>query len=184
MFCPQCGIETELQVKFCKSCGLRLAEHALLLNKPEQPEKSKKLIWKGTEFMFLGWITLLLAFLVSSLPFVLSGDHAIANDYSAITPFRRILGILLMMAFPTLIGGIGAVYLLRSGFFNNYRQKKIVEEMEELENELEEKRKKLEVPSQVKLNSPTLVAGGISIAENTTRELVKLVPDTGKIKGE
>lgn len=184
MYCPKCGVETEPQIKFCKSCGLRLVDHALLLDKPEQSEKSKKLIWKGSEFLFMGWIALFLAFLVSSLPFVLSGDHAISSDYSVITPFRRVLGILLLMAVPTLIGGIGAVYLLRSGFFNNYRQRKIAEEMEELEKELEKKRKKLEVQSDLKLNSPTLAAEVISIAENTTRELITLVPDTGKIKGE
>ncbi len=184
MYCPKCGVETEQQIKFCKSCGLRLAEHALLLDKPEQSEKSKKLIWKGAEFMFLGWILLLFAFLVSSLPFALSGDHAIANDYSVITPFRRILGILLLMAIPTLIGGIGAVSLLRSGFFSNYRQRKIAEEMEELEKELEKKRQKLEVQSDLKLNSRPIAAERISIAENTTRELKVLVPDTGKIKGE
>lgn len=184
MYCPRCGVAAEQQIKFCKSCGLRLADHLQLLEDSEQSEKSKKLIWKGSEFLFMGWIALLLAFLVSSLPFVLSGDSAIANDYSVITPFRRILGILLLMAIPTLIGGIGAVYLLRSGFFNDYRQRKIAEEMEELEKELEKKRKKSEVQNHLKLNSPTLVAEGISIAENTTRELKTFVPDTGKIKGE
>ena len=31
MFCPQCGVQVEQQTKFCKSCGLKLADHVQLI---------------------------------------------------------------------------------------------------------------------------------------------------------
>ncbi len=184
MYCPKCGAVTEQQTKFCKSCGLRLVEHAQLLDGQEQGGKNKKLIWKGTEFLLGSWLAVFLFFLVSSLPFVLSGEQAIANDYSDLSPFRRVLAILMMMAIPTIIGGIGAIYLLRGGFFDNFRKRKIEEEMEELEKELEKKRKKREAQSNLKLNPSAIAAEAVSAIESTTRQLEPVAVDTGKIEGE
>ena len=41
MFCPQCGVQAEQQTKFCKSCGLKLADHVQLIAASREAETER-----------------------------------------------------------------------------------------------------------------------------------------------
>ncbi len=49
MYCPKCGAQIEEAIKFCKSCGLKVTDHARLLeaqreadSEGEQPMRREK----------------------------------------------------------------------------------------------------------------------------------------------
>src|SRR5215468_239168 len=63
MYCPQCGTQTEQKTKFCKSCGLKLADHARLLEEPHEAERLTQEQWRRERKMMGGVIlTLITAF--------------------------------------------------------------------------------------------------------------------------
>src|SRR5215510_8798721 len=59
MFCPQCVIQTEQKTRFCKSCGLKLADHARLLEEPHEAERMTQEQWRRERKMMAG-ITLMM----------------------------------------------------------------------------------------------------------------------------
>src|SRR5262245_4844099 len=54
MYCPQCGIQTEQMTKFCKSCGLKLADHARLLEEPREAERMTQEQWRREKRLMTG----------------------------------------------------------------------------------------------------------------------------------
>ncbi len=173
MYCPKCGAVVELQTKFCKSCGLRLVDHAQLLDGPDDDRdgENRKQIRKGTKFLLASLIAM-------TLNFVMTGGLLIgANPSFPIT--ARIFMVIVLLATPLLIGGIGVGYLVRGGFFKKFREQQIAEEIEKLE----QKRKKLDAKRGLKLNPQAITVEAVSVTESTTRELKLIVVETGKIEG-
>ena len=59
MYCPQCGTQTEQKTKFCKSCGLKLVDHARLLEEPREAERMTQEQWRR-EKRFMTGVTLMM----------------------------------------------------------------------------------------------------------------------------
>jgi len=59
MYCPQCGTQTEQKTKFCKSCGLKLVDHARLLEEPREAEHMTQEQWRR-EKRFMTGVTLMM----------------------------------------------------------------------------------------------------------------------------
>src|SRR5262245_66456239 len=55
MYCPQCGTQTEQRTKFCKSCGLKLADHARLLEEPLESERMTQEQWRRERRLMAGF---------------------------------------------------------------------------------------------------------------------------------
>lgn len=124
MFCPQCGVQTEQQTKFCKSCGLKLADHVQLLAasreaEPErlsQPEAQRQLRWlKGTRLLL---ISLLLA--PPATIFIAAGATAHGEEQTPLGIIAFLLFFLWLVS-----SGRGLYHILRSGFFQTYKQRRI-----------------------------------------------------------
>src|SRR5438093_480225 len=127
MYCPQCGANTEQQTKFCKACGLKLTEHAQLLEEPREAElrrteaRREKRLMTGVTLLLVTFFDLLLflaVFASTTLPHL----YSLENPW----PFRANLITLVILLKASLItGGIGVVQLWRSGFFKNWRERQL-----------------------------------------------------------
>ena len=172
MYCPQCGTQTEQKTKFCKSCGLKLADHARLLEEPRETDRMTQEQWRREKQMINGvrWvmatafnlIIFLTAYGLSSL------SHLEAKEYQAS------LTILLVFLFASLAtGAVGVANLISGGFFKNMRERQLRAELALLE----QKRKALEemntpitqaIPESLRMKAEPEMTG---VAEHTTREL-------------
>ncbi len=171
MFCPNCGTQTETQIKFCKSCGHTLVEHGRLLDNPEELEQTnaRQRLWReGTQ-------ALVASFIVLSVCILVLGVSLIFN------PNLRHSGapLLALLLFGPLLPGImGIVNLVRGGFFKNFRARQIQAELEQLQ----ERQKELQAKQQKELPaSETYPVEATSVTEATTLELRMPV---NRIKGE
>jgi uncharacterized membrane protein YvbJ len=80
MFCPQCGAQAEQQVKFCRSCGLKLSDHAQLLPRtreldakqmsPDEAEREVRLL-KSTKALVVNVALLPVSLALVSLVFLM-----------------------------------------------------------------------------------------------------------------
>ena len=169
MYCPQCGALAEQPKKFCKSCGLKLAEHAQLLEDGEQGTAAKKRLREGTSFLLASLFALLLNFIIYVAVEAGEGRHLPAS--------LRLALALILLAGPLLCGIVGLTYLIRGGFFKNFREQQLAKKIEKLE----EKRRKLEAQRGGQLNPASLNVEAPSITEHTTRELHPLPNNSGEI---
>ena len=172
MYCPQCGTQTDQKTKFCKSCGLKLAEHARLLEEPREAERmtqeqlrSEKRLMVGFTLMMVTAFDLLI-FLIVFGSVTLS--HLEGREYQAS------LTMLLTFLFISLaLGAAGAFNLVSSGFFKNIRERQLRAELALLE----QKRKAFEEMNsplnQTVPQSPRMKAQPemVDVTEHTTREL-------------
>jgi hypothetical protein len=165
MYCPQCGALAEQPKKFCKACGLKLAEHAQLLEDGEQAIVAKKRLREGTSFLLAGLFAMLLQFLIYAGIMAGAGPDMPAD--------QRFLVALTLLAGPLLCGVFGLVRLIRGGFFKNFQEQMLANKIEKLEAQ----RRKLEAQRGGQLNPPSFAAEAVSITEHTTRELQ---PSLGK----
>jgi ABC-type multidrug transport system fused ATPase/permease subunit len=150
MYCPQCGTQTEQKAKFCKSCGLKLAGHARLLEEPREAERMTQEQWRREKRMMAGVMLMM------------------------VTAFRASLIVLLTFLFVSLaLGAVGAFNLISSGFFKNIRERQLRAELAMLE----QKRKALEemnspinqaIPQSPRMKPEPEM---IDVTEHTTREL-------------
>ncbi len=169
MYCPKCGALAEQPKKFCKSCGLKLAEHAHLLEDGEQAIASKKQVREGTSILLISLLALSLLFIMYSGIIAGAGPDFPAHSRFAVA--------LLLMAVPFLSGVVGLIYLIRGGFFKNFQEQQLAKKIEELEAQ----RRKLEARRGGQLNPTSLATEVPSITEHTTRELQPLPSNSGKI---
>ena len=172
MYCPQCGIQTEQKTKFCKSCGLKLADHARLLEEPREAERMTQEQWRGEKRLMTG-VTLLMVTAFDLIIFLIvfgsiTLSHLEGKEYKA--------GLTMLLTFLFIalaLGAAGVINLISSGFFKNLRERQLRAELALLE----QKRKALE-----EINSPInqaipesprtkTEAETISVTEHTTREL-------------
>jgi hypothetical protein len=158
--------------KYCKSCGLKLAGHARLLEEPLEAERMTQEQWRREKRMMAG-VTLmmvtafdLIIFLIVFGSVMLS--HLEGKGYQA--------GLTMLLAFLLVslaLGAVGAFNLISSGFFKNIRERQLRAELALLE----QKRKALEemnspinqaIPQSPRMNAEPEM---IDVTEHTTREL-------------
>src|SRR5262245_40339699 len=172
MYCPQCGTQTEQKTKFCKSCGLKLTDHARLLEDPREAERLTQEQWRREKRMMTGvTLTMVTAFNLIIFLTIFGSvmlSHLDGKEYHA--------GAIMLSSFlftALVLGVSGVANLISSGFFKNMRERQLRAELALLE----QKRKALEeINSPVKQaipESPRMKteAETISVIEHTTREL-------------
>jgi hypothetical protein len=172
MYCPQCGTQTERKTKFCKSCGLKLTDHARLLEDPREAERLTQEQWRREKRMMTG-VTLTMVTAFNLIIFLIVFGSITLPDIPG-PGAKSGLGVLLTFLFIALgLGAAGVINLISSGFFKNMRERQLRAELALLE----QKRKALE-----EMNSPIdqaipesprtkTEAETISVTEHTTREL-------------
>ncbi|MEP7336970.1 MAG: hypothetical protein ABI977_04445 [Acidobacteriota bacterium] len=168
MFCPQCGVQAEQQTKFCKSCGLKLADHVQLIAASREVETERmspadaqrQLRWlKGTRALMFSipLVPLLMMFIG-----IAASTHGPDADIAG--------GIAFVLSCLWLgINSRGLFHLLRSGFFKTYKEKRIRAEAALLAQPMPQPRESFSLPPETNRISPRLEP--TSIAEPTTREL-------------
>lgn len=178
MFCPQCGIQTEQQTKFCKSCGLKLAEHVQLIAASREAETERlspaeaqrQLRWlKGTK-------TLALNTVLTPLLMLCVGIAASAHG-----PEGEVFGFISFLLTCLWLGVNGRAFfhLLRGGFFRTYKERRIRAEAALLAQPIQPPRESVVLPPDTNRISPRIEAA--SITEPTTRELRTMTSDSGKM---
>jgi len=172
MYCPQCGTQTEQRSKFCKSCGLKLADHARLLEEPREAERMTHEQWRRDKRMMVG-VALTMATAFDLLLFLIIFGSITLSQLEG-KEYKASLTMLLIFLFVSLglaAGGVGS--LISSGFFKNFRERQLRAELASLE----QKRKALEEAdspiNQVIPQPPRMKteAEMIDVTEHTTREL-------------
>ena len=172
MYCPQCGTQTEQRTKFCKSCGLKLADHARLLEEPREAERLTNEQWRREKRMMIGVVLTMATAFDLLLFLIIFGSITLSRlegrDYKAgLTMLLTFLFVSLALA----AGGVAG--LISSGFFKNFRERQLRAELALLE----QKRKALEEVNspinQAIPQSPRMrpEAEMINVTEHTTREL-------------
>ena len=183
MFCPQCGAQSEQQIKFCRSCGLKLSDHAQLLPRTHQTE-AKQMSPEEAEHE-VRWLKSTKALAVSSLLLPLSLALAVVAFLMAISPGPRdkmipIAAIIALVSFVHFcLGGLGFVNLVRSGFFKTFKKRLIRAEAILLDQPNSESIESLgRHPETSKISSHI---AAVSITEHTTHQLQPSASDSGKI---
>jgi len=158
--------------KFCKSCGLKLADHARLLEEPREAERMTQEQWRR-ERRLMGGVTLMMVTAFDLIIFLIvfgsvTLSHLEGKGYQA--------GLIMLLAFlfvSLALGAAGVFNLISSGFFKNIRERQLRLELALLE----QKRKALEEMNshidQATPQSPRMKAEPemIDVTEHTTREL-------------
>jgi hypothetical protein len=172
MYCPQCGTQTDQKTKFCKSCGLKLADHARLLEEPLEAERMTQEQWRREKRMMAG-VTLTMVTAFNLIVFLTVFGSVMLSHLDG-KVYRAGLIMLSSFLFTSLVLGVsGVANLIYSGFFKNMRERQLRAELALLE----QKRKALD-----ELNSPVnqpipesprmkIEAEAPSVTEHTTREL-------------
>jgi hypothetical protein len=172
MYCPQCGIQTEQKTKFCKSCGLKLADHARLLEEPREAERMTQEQRRRERKMTAGVILSLVTIFDLIIFLIVFGSVTLPHLDGK--PFQANLIIFITFLTVSLaLAACGVANLISSGFFKNMRERQLRAELALLE----QKRRALE-----ELNSPSAYVSpesprikaepdAISVNEHTTREL-------------
>lgn len=178
MFCPQCGVQAEQQTKFCKSCGLKLADHVQLIAASREAETER--MSPADAQRQLHWLkgTRALAFSIPLAPLLMMFIGIAASTHGPDADIAG--GIAFALSCLWLgINGRGLFHLLRGGFFKTYKEKRIRAEAALLAQPLPQPRESFSLPPETNRISPRL--GPTSIAEPTTRELRSVASNSGKI---
>ena len=169
MFCPQCGVPAEPQIKFCKACGFKLVDFG---PRPVAPEASsaaeaqKQLHrLKGTRTLAAGlllWPLTLFTLLIAAT------SHGPEEDFFAVITF-----FLTLLSFG--VGGWGVFNLWRGGFFKTYKEQRIRAEAALLAAQTEPVRLPPQREPAREIVSPPVAAApvpfGDGVTEHTTRTL-------------
>ena len=168
MFCPQCGAQADQSTKFCKTCGAKLTEHALLLAAPREAEPTRISREEALRQLrcLKGSRSLVASTLLTPLLLLFVGAAASAHG-----PDADVLGIIAF--FLTCIwlgtGGWGIVNLLRGDFFKTYKERRVRAEAALLAQPGSRIRENPGLPPET--NRFLSQSEAASIIEPTTREL-------------
>jgi hypothetical protein len=172
MYCPQCGTQTEQKTKFCKSCGLKLADHARLLEEPREAERMTQEQGRREKRMMVGVAFTMVTAL--NLIIFLTVFGSVTLPHLEGRAFQASLIMLLVFLLASIVtGAVGIFNIISSGFFKNIRERQLRAELALLE----QKRKALEEINfpinQAVPESPRMKAEAemTSVTEHTTREL-------------
>src|SRR5262245_29844177 len=172
MYCPQCGIQTEQKTKFCKSCGLKLADHARLLEEPREADRMTQEQQRSEKRMMVGVAFTMVTALNLIIFLTVFGSVTLPQLEGRV--FQASLIMLLVYLLASIVtGAIGVFSIISSGFFKNIRERQLRADLALLE----QKRKALEEINspinQAVPESPQVKAEAemLSVTEHTTREL-------------
>jgi hypothetical protein len=178
MFCPQCGAQVEHQTRFCRSCGLKLSDHAQLLSGAREPETRQMnseeagrelRVLKGTKTLTISLVFLPISLGLAFLQFYIGAGR---NSDPLI--------LLVLFLFISLgISSLGLINLIRGGFFNTFKKRSIRAEAILLDQQDSLPKDSLDPSSETNRISPPIA--GVSITEHTTRQLQPSAGDSGKI---
>lgn len=177
MYCPNCGAQIEHAVKFCKGCGLRLSDHARLLESQREADADGNPQMRREKRMVAGVVLMM----------VTAGDLLIfLTVFGAITlTLGNRPGLLWMLisflAASLITGGLGVFNLTRSGFFREFQERQLRYDLARIE----EKQRALAAKTEsavVEINSVPRVEEAVSVTEVTTRELQAPPEITQEIK--
>jgi hypothetical protein len=171
MYCPGCGAQIEHTVKFCKGCGLRLSEHARLLESQREPEADGNRPMRRERQLTTGVVLMLVT--AFNLLIFLTVFGAITLSLGNRPGFLWML--LSFLAASLITGGLGVFNLARSGFFREMQERQLRYDLARLE----EKQRALAAKTEnavVEINSAPRIGEAVSVTEVTTREL-KAAPE-------
>lgn len=182
MFCPQCGVQAEQQTKFCKSCGLKLADHAQLIaasrdteiGRMSREEAHRQLRWLKATRSLLG-SALMVPLIMLMLGIAASSNGGDAEIAGMITFFLTCIWLG--------INGRALFNLFRGGFFKTYKERRIRAEAALLaqptvQPTVPQPQENFSLPPDTNRIQPRIEAG--SIAEPTTRELRQVSGNSGR----
>src|SRR5215468_9602396 len=107
MYCPQCGIQTEQKTKFCKSCGLKLADHARLLEEPREAERMTQGQWRREKRMMAGVMLMMVTALDLIIFLIVYGSVTISHLEGS--SYKASLTTLLIFIFVSLVLGAASL---------------------------------------------------------------------------
>lgn len=184
MFCPQCGVQAEQQTKFCKSCGLKLADHVQLIaasreteiGRMNREEASRQLRWLKATTSLLG-STLMVPLIMLMLGIAASSHGPDAEIAGFITFFLTCIWLG--------INGRALFNLFRGGFFKTYKERRIRAEAALLAQPnapatIPQPQQNFSLQPDTNRIQPRIEAG--SIAEPTTRELRTVSNSSGNLR--
>lgn len=167
MYCPKCGAQIEQAIKFCKACGLKVTDHARLLESQREAESEGERPMRREKRMMTGVVlTLVTAF---DLLIFLTVFGAITLPHLGYrSEFLWTLAAFLAASLIT--GGLGVFNLASSGFFSELQERQLRYELARIEQKqralaAKTERTAVEVKSEPRMVEP------VSVTEATTREL-------------
>lgn len=180
MFCPQCGVQAEQQTKFCKSCGLKLADHVQLIAAARDTEIGR--MSREEARRQLRWLKATRSFLVSTLMVpLITLTVGIAADSNG--PDAEIFGFISFFLICIWLGinGRALFNLLSGGFFKTYKERRIRAEAALLAQPTSvQQQESLSLPPDTNRIHPRIESA--SITEPTTRELRQVSGGSGRVK--
>jgi len=184
MFCPQCGVQVEQQTKFCKSCGLKLADHVQLIaasrdteiGRMSREEAKRQLRWLKATRSLLG-SALLVPLIMLMLGIAVSSNGGDAEIAGMITFFLTSIWLG--------INGRALFNLFRGGFFKTYKERRIRAEAALLAQPtaptaIPQPQESFSLPPDTNPIQPRIES--MSITEPTTRELRQVSGGSGRIQ--
>lgn len=184
MFCPQCGVQAEQQTKFCKSCGLKLADHVQLITASRETEIGR--MSREEAHRQLRWLKATRALLGSTLmvPLIMLMLGIAASSHG---PDAEISGFITFFLACIWLGinGWALFNLFRGGFFKTYKERRIRAEAALLTQPnapavVPQPQESFSLPPDTNRIQPRIEAA--SITEPTTRELRHVSGSPERIK--
>ena len=177
MYCPNCGAQIEQAINFCKACGLKVTDHARLLEEQrqaesegEQPMRRERQRGTGVVLMLVTAFNLLIFLTVFGTITLALGNRP------------GFLWMLISFLAASLVtGGLGVFNLARSGFFREFQERQLrydLARLEKMQRALEAKSEQ----TAVEPKPAPRVAEPASMTEATTRELQAAREMTQEIK--
>jgi hypothetical protein len=167
MYCPSCGAQIEQAIKFCKACGLKVTDHARLLEAQREAESEGKIPMRREKRMMTGVVlTLVTAF---DLLIFLSVFGAITLSHVG---YRSdfVWQLVAFLTVSLITGGLGVFNLVRSGFFSELQERQLRYELARLEQRQKALAAKAE-RTAVESRPGSRLVEQVSVTEATTREL-------------
>lgn len=167
MYCPKCGAQIEQAIKFCKACGLKVTDHARLLEAQREAESDGEQPMRREKWMMRGVVlTLVTAF---DLLIFLAVFGAITLPHVGYRS-EFLWQLVAFLAASLITGGLGVFNLARSGFFSDLQERQLRYELARLEQRQKALAAKAERAAVESRSAPPLVEP-VSVTEATTREL-------------
>lgn len=166
MYCPNCGAQIEQAIKFCKACGLKVTDHARLLETQREDESQGQPMRREKRMMTGVVLTLVTAF---DLLIFLTVFGAITLSHVG---FRSdfVWQLVAFLTASLITGGLGAFNLARSGFFSELQERQLRYELARLEQRQKALAAKAE-RTAVESGPASHLVEPVSVTEATTREL-------------
>jgi hypothetical protein len=176
MFCSQCGLQAEQQTKFCRTCGSRLPDPALLLSREAEDRRASRedalsevRLLKGVKSLVTG-----LAFLPLSIALVV-----ISLSQSSWSADLSLIIAISLLFLSLCFSSRGLINLFKSGFFKTLKKRLILAEAALLNQPDVQSISGLNPSTERSRVLPT--SEMFSISEHTTRDLQHSTGDSGKI---